>query len=218
MKKLTLLYIQDALCGWCYGMSPVMQQLYKEHQQDYNFVVLSGGMVRGSNVQPISGMAGYIRQASKQLEEVTGVKQTQAYHENILDKGTYITNSEPPAIALLILKEQFPEQQVPLAAAIQNLHFVEGKDLNEVETYLPVVRQFGASEEKFKKKFTDKDYADMARQEFELVEKWGISGFPAVVLEAGEKLYLVAQGYQPYNQLNGTLERIQQEAAEQNKG
>lgn len=50
MKKLTLLYIQDALCGWCYGMSPVMQQLYKEHQQDYNFVVLSGGMVRGSNV------------------------------------------------------------------------------------------------------------------------------------------------------------------------
>ncbi|RDV14156.1 DsbA family protein [Pontibacter diazotrophicus] len=215
MKKSTLLYIQDALCGWCYGMSPVIQQLYKEHQQDYNFVVLSGGMIRGSNVKPISGMADYIRQASKQLEEVTGVKQTQAYHEKILDKGTYITNSEPPAIALLVLKEQFPEKQVPLAAAIQNLHFVEGKDLNEVETYLPVVRQFGASEEKFKKKFTDKDYADLARQEFDLVEKWGISGFPAVVCEAGEKLYLVAQGYQHYDQLAETLARIQQEAAEE---
>ncbi|WP_162053578.1 DsbA family protein [Pontibacter pamirensis] len=214
MKKATLLYIQDALCGWCYGMSPVILQLYKAHRQDYNFVVLSGGMVRGSNVQPISGMSNYIRQASKQLEQVTGVKQTQAYHENILDKGTYITNSEPPAIALLILKEQFPEQQVLLAAAIQNVHFVEGKDLNEVETYLPVVRQFGASEEDFKKKFTDKDYTDMARQEFELVEKWGISGFPAVVCEAGEKLYLVAQGYQPYDQLTETLERIQQEASE----
>lgn len=212
MKKSTLFYIQDALCGWCYGMSPVIQQLYKEHQQDYNFAVLSGGMVRGSNVKPISGMAEYIRQASRQLEAVTGVKQTQAYHENILDKGTYITNSEPPAIALLILKEQFPEQQVPLAAAVQNLHFVEGKDLNEAENYLPVVRQFGASEEDFKKKFTDRDYADMARQEFELVAKWGISGFPAVVCEAGEKLYLVAQGYQPYQKLTDTLAGIQEEA------
>lgn len=214
MIKSTLIYIQDALCGWCYGMSPVMQQLYKEHQQDYNFVVLSGGMVRGSNVKPISGMADYIRQASRQLEQVTGVKQTQAYHEQILDKGTYITNSEPPAIALLILKEKFPEKQIPLAAAIQNLHFVEGKDLNEVETYLPVVRQFKVNEEEFKKKFSDKDYADLARQEFELVEKWGIRGFPAVVVEAGDKLYMVAQGYQPYSQLTETLERIQQEAAE----
>ena len=214
MNKLTLIYIQDALCGWCYGMSPVMQQLYREHQQDYNFVVLSGGMIRGSNVRPISGMADYIRQASKHLEEVTGVNQTQAYHEQILDKGTYITNSEPPAIALLILKEKFPERQIPLAAAIQNLHFVDGKDLNDVETYLPVVRQYGVREEEFRKKFRDKDYADLARQEFELVEKWGISGFPAVVFEAGEKLYLVAQGYQPYNQLTETLERIKQEAAE----
>lgn len=214
MIKSTLIYIQDALCGWCYGMSPVMQQLYKEHQQDYNFVVMSGGMVRGSNVKPISGMADYIRQASRQLEQVTGVKQTQAYHEQILDKGTYITNSEPPAIALLILKEKFPEKQIPLAAAIQNLHFVEGKDLNEVETYLPVVRQFRANEKDFKKKFSDKDYADLARQEFELVEKWGIRGFPAVVVETGEKLYMVAQGYQPYDQLTETLKRIQQEAAE----
>ncbi|WP_460923665.1 DsbA family protein [Pontibacter brevis] len=215
---MTLIYVQDALCGWCYGMSPVMQQLYREHQQEYNFVVLSGGMIRGSNVRPISGMADYIRQASKQLEAVAGVKQTQAYHEEILDKGIYITNSEPPAIALLILKEKFPDQQVPLAAAIQNLHFVEGKDLNEVETYLPVVRQFGVSEGEFKTKFVSKDYADMARQEFELVEKWGISGFPAVVCEAGEKLYLVAQGYQPYDQLIIRLAQIQQEAAEENKG
>jgi putative protein-disulfide isomerase len=194
-------------------MSPVIQQLYSERQQEYNFVVLSGGMIRGSNVRPISGMADYIRKASRHLEEVTGVKQTQAYHEQVLDKGTYITNSEPPAIALMILKEQFPEQQVPLAAAIQGQHFVEGKDLNEVETYMPVVRQFGADEADFRKKFNDKAYAEKAKQEFELVEKWGISGFPAVVCEAGEKLYLVARGYQPYDQLTETLARVQEEAS-----
>jgi len=213
MKKPTIIYVYDALCGWCYGMSPVMQQLYETHRQDYNFVVLSGGMIRGSNVRPISGMADYIRKASVRLEEITGVKQTKVYHEEILDKGTYITNSEPPAIALSILKEQFPEQQVPLAAAIQKLHFVEGKDLNEVEAYRPVVEQFGADAADFKKKFSDTAYAEKAREEFSLVEKWGISGFPAVVCEAGEKLYLVARGYQPYGQLTEALARVREEAA-----
>lgn len=213
MKKPTIIYVQDALCGWCYGMSPVMQQLYTEYRQDYDFLVLSGGMIRGGNVRPVSGMADYIRKASKHLEEATGVKQTQAYHEEILDKGTYITNSEPPAIALTILKEQFPEQQVPLAAAIQQQHFVHGKDLNEVEVYIPVVERFGADAAGFRKRFGDKAYARKAQQEFELVEKWGISGFPAVLFETGEKLYLVAQGYQPYSQLTAALARVQQEAA-----
>lgn len=211
MEKLKIFYVQDALCGWCYGMSPVIARLYGEQQ--YTFEVLSGGMIRGSNVRPISGMADYIRQVAPRLEEMTGVEMTEAYHREILDKGTYLSNSEPPAVAMAILKEQFPEQQVPLAAAIQKLHFVAGKDLNEVETYLPVVREFGADEADFKKKFTQKAYLEKARQEFELVEKWGVSGFPAVICQAGEKLYLVARGYQPYEQLNATLQQVQQESA-----
>lgn len=210
MDKLKVYYVQDTLCGWCYGMSPVLSRLFAE--KDFDFEVLCGGMIRGSNVRPISGMADYIRQAAPRLEETTGVKLTEAYHREILDKGIYMSNSEPPAVAMAILKEQFPEQQVPLAAAIQKQHFVEGKDLNDVETYLPVVQVFGTDEADFRKKFEGKEYLAKARQEFELVENWGISGFPAVVCQAGDKLYLVARGYQPYEQLSAALEQVRQDA------
>ncbi|WP_181163632.1 DsbA family protein [Pontibacter mangrovi] len=213
MKIEKLYYVQDALCGWCYGMSPVIARLYEEHRQDYTFEVLSGGMIRGNNVRPISGMADYIRQVEPRLQEITGVKLTDTYHREVLDKGTYLTNSEPPAVAMAILKEQYPELQVPLAAAIQKLHFEEGKDLNEVEAYMTVVRAFGADEDGFREKFNDSNYLEKARREFELVENWGINGFPAVVCQAGEKLYLVARGYQPYDQLTQTLEQVRQEAA-----
>ncbi|WP_276498761.1 DsbA family protein [Pontibacter litorisediminis] len=216
MERLKIFYVQDALCGWCYGMSPVISRLFEEQQ--YDFEVLSGGMIRGSNVRPISGMASYIKQVAPRLEEMTGVKLTDTYRREILDKGTFLSNSEPPAVAMAILKEQFPEQQVPLAAAIQKQHFVEGKDLNEVETYLPVVQTFGADEADFREKFEGWQYLEKARQEFELVENWGINGFPAVVCQAEDgKLYLVARGYQPYEQLVATLEKIQQEAVKGGK-
>lgn len=211
MNKLKLYYVQDALCGWCYGMGPVIKRLHEEQGQKYTFEVLSGGMIRGNNVRPISGMADYIRQVAPRLEETTGVKLTEVYHREILDKGVYISNSEPPAVAMAILKEQFPEQQVPLAAAIQEQHFVAGKDLNEVETYLPVVQAFGADEAGFREKFVARDYLEKARKEFELVSNWGINGFPAIVCKANEKLYLAAQGYQPFDQLSAMLERIRQE-------
>ncbi|RIJ37337.1 DsbA family protein [Pontibacter oryzae] len=214
MKNQTIYYVQDALCGWCYGMSPVMERLYKEHNQKYDFVALSGGMIRGENVRPISGMASFIRQAAPRLEEVAGVKLTDTYHREILDKGTYQSNSEPPAIALAILKDYFPDQQLPMATAIQRLHFEEGKDLNEVDVYLPVVRAFGADEGDFKRKFTDKEFLAKARQDFELVENWGITGFPAVICQSWEKLYLVARGYMPYEQLLAALQQLEQDAGE----
>ncbi|AKD02553.1 DsbA family protein [Pontibacter korlensis] len=211
MEKQKIYYVQDALCGWCYGMSPVIARLFEEKSEEFDFEVLSGGMIRGSNVRPISGMADYIRQVEPRLKEITGVKLTDIYHRAILDEGTYITNSEPPAVAMAILKEQFPEQQVPLASAIQRQHFVEGKDMNEVETYMSLVRAFNADEEDFKRKFNDDTYLEKARQEFKLVEEWGINGFPAMVCQAGEKLYLVARGYQPYEQLIATLDQVRQE-------
>lgn len=215
MEKQKLYYVQDALCGWCFGMSPVMQELYRQHAQDYDFVVLSGGMVRGENVKPIRGMADYIRQVAPRLEQLTGVRLGEPYHREVLDKGTYISNSEPPAIALAILKERFPERQVELAAKVQQLHFAEGHDLNEPETYLPLVKELGMDVAGFSEKFKDEAYKQKAQQEFSLVESWGISGFPAVVCEAKGKLYLVARGYQPYEQLTQTLQRVQQEAAVQ---
>ena len=213
MEKSKIYYVYDALCGWCYGMRPVMQQLYANYKDTLDFEVLSGGMIRGANVRPISGMADYIRQVAPRLEETTGVQLTKTYHEQILDKGTYLSNSEPPAIALSILKEQAPEQQVPLAGAIQKTHFVEGKDLNEVETYLPVATAFGMAAEDFRAKFEDAAYKAKAEQEFKHVQAWGIQGFPAVVLEKGGKLYLLANGYQPYEQLSATIEQV----LEQNK-
>lgn len=208
MLKPKLYYVYDALCGWCYGMSPVMQQLYSNYKTTLDFEVLSGGMIRGSNVKPISGMADYIRQVAPRLEETTGVKLTQNYHQQILDKGTYLTNSEPPAIALHILKEQFPDKQVPLAGAIQQTHFVAGNDLNNIETYLPVAMQFGMPEAEFRQKFEDAAYKAKAEKEFEQVQAWGIQGFPAVVLQKEEKLYLLARGYQPYEQLKATIDKV----------
>lgn len=217
MKNQTIYYVQDALCGWCYGMGPVMERLYKEHSHDYAFVALSGGMIRGENVRPISGMASYIRQVAPRLEETTGVKLTETYHQEILDKGTYLSNSEPPAIALAILKDYFPDQQLPMATALQKLHFEDGKDLNDVDAYLPVVRAFGINEDDFKRKFTEKDYLAKAKQDFELVESWGITGFPAIICQSWEKLYLVARGYMPYEQLLAALQQLEQGAGNEGK-
>jgi len=43
MEKVKLIYYFDALCGWCFGFSPVISQLEKEFEDRLNFEVISGG-------------------------------------------------------------------------------------------------------------------------------------------------------------------------------
>ena len=42
-----LLYLFDPLCGWCYGMSPVIQRVRQEFAGRVEVSVLCGGMVTG---------------------------------------------------------------------------------------------------------------------------------------------------------------------------
>jgi putative protein-disulfide isomerase len=211
MEKPKLIYIYDALCGWCYGFSPVMQKIYDTYQDRLDFEVLSGGMISGHRIQPISGMAAYIRQASALLAEVTGVAPSQKYNSLILDAGTYLSNSLPPAIALIILKEAQPTAQVPMAHAIQCLLYEEGEDLNRVESYLPLAAGYGVGEDDFRQKFEDSAYSEKANAEFNQVKSWGIDGFPAVLGKRGNEFFLLAHGYQPYEQFSEAVAQLLQE-------
>ncbi len=207
-EKSTLYYIYDALCGWCYGFGPVLEKLHQNYADQINLEVLSGGMITGSRIGPIINMAAYIKQASPRVTEMTGVSFGDAYLNGVLADSTYISNSTPPAVALCILKEAQPNQQVTLAHNIQKLMFVEGKNLNEPATYFPLAEQAGMATDNFTQKFADPAYLSKAQAEFAISQQWGITGFPAVVLQKQDQLYLVASGFVPYNQISTTINKV----------
>ncbi|HET8830003.1 MAG TPA: DsbA family protein, partial [Pelobium sp.] len=72
-NKLEIIYVYDALCGWCYGFSDVMTKLYHEYKNDFDFEVISGGMILGDREGPISGTAELIKTHLPRVEETTGV-------------------------------------------------------------------------------------------------------------------------------------------------
>ncbi|MEY4661231.1 MAG: hypothetical protein RLZZ42_1183, partial [Bacteroidota bacterium] len=72
--KPTIIYCYDAYCGWCYGFSPVIKNLWQRYNQAFDFETLSGGMIPENATRHISAIAPYIRDAYKTVEETTGVK------------------------------------------------------------------------------------------------------------------------------------------------
>lgn len=206
-----LLYLHDPLCGWCYGMSPVVQQLKHDYAGRLAVTVLCGGMAVGERAVPIKVGWGYIKDALGEVERATGVRFGQAFKE-LAEAGDYVYDSEPPSRAIVAFRQQEgsrdPGRAVPFAHDVQMALFRDGQDLNDAATYRQILTEKypDLDAAAWEARWRSPDTARATEQEFAAVARTGVQGFPTVVLRLGEQGYVLARGYQPYAMLAANVE------------
>lgn len=196
--KPTIIYCYDAYCGWCYGFSPVIKNLWQRYNQAFDFETLSGGMIPENATRHISAIAPYIRDAYKTVEEMTGVKfgDDFLWHIRNPDLSDWFPNSEMPAIAMAIFREKFPAATIGFAADLQEALYSEGRDLTDKEAYRHLLEKYDMDADDFYSKLADPAYKEKAHYDFSLVKQLGVTGFPCVFLQLEEsKLYMIARGF-----------------------
>lgn len=210
-KAVKIIYVYDALCGWCYGFSPVLKQCYENHKNDFEFEVLSGGMMIGDRVGSINNIAPYIKTAYKSVENTTGVKFGDAYLR-VLDEGNMILNSELASIALSLFKQYFPDKSVLFAHEIQNALYFDGRDPNEIETFKNIAVKHGINPDEFEAKLKSDSAKEAAYYDFALSRQLRVDSYPAVLMQTSETgFYLIAKGYTDYDTLELRIENVLKE-------
>lgn len=206
-----LWYVYDALCGWCYGFSPVMQEIHREYASALEFDVFSGGMIRGSRIGAIGEVAPYISWAYKQVEDRTGVRFGEKFLHGILADGTALFTSIPPALAMVVFKRSKPAQALAFAHRLQTAIYFEGIQPSEYGVYGEYAQEFGFDAKEFSEQMQHPATLEAAEQEFALCARLGITGFPTVLLQRGQTLTLLAQGYTDADTLRELINAILQE-------
>lgn len=206
-----LIYCYDAYCGWCYGFSPVIKRIYEEYKEQFEFDVLSGGMILPEQPRHFGPMAKYIQGAYKRAEELTGIKFGDDFLWHVFhpDETDWFPSSEMPAIALCIFKEYQPGKAVLMAADLQYALNYEGRDLTDKEAYRYLLPKYNIPEEEFYAKLKSEEYKEKAHYEFALIKQLQVDGFPAVFMQVSDtKFYLLAKGYTDYESLKERIEKI----------
>lgn len=207
MDKPRLFYFYDALCGWCYGFSPVIMKLYENLKDKMDFQVVSGGMVTGERAGPIGKAAPYIKGAYKQVEQATGVNFGRAFLDK-LEEGEMIFDSHLPAAAMTVFRSYLPDQTVPFAAALQRAVYYDGMPPAEPAAYQPYIEEFDLPADRFLEQMGMNRFQQLAKEDFAVTAEFGIGGFPTTVMSRGEKAYLLNKGYVPYEPLAEKIEEL----------
>lgn len=204
-KKGTVLYLYDPLCGWCYGFSPVIVQLYEKHKNNCQFEVLSGGMIIGRSAGEVGKVAPYISWAYKEVEKRTQIVFGDAFLQ-MLKKGTARFNSLPGAIAMAAFRAVNPQLSIHYAAAIQKGVYYDGLEPESDELYVSTAAKLGVDPVQFSLLIHEQRFGREALADFEKVAAMKISGYPTVLYRHGEETTLIASGYQPFAEVDARLQ------------
>ncbi len=76
------------------------------------------------------------------------------------------------------------------------------------EAYRPLTESFGLDADEFLKRMGYPQNEMVANKDFAQSAKWGIQGFPSVVVFHQDQGYLIARGYSPFETLDKSLREI----------
>jgi len=202
-----LIYVYDALCGWCYGFSPVITEFAQKHQAELEVEVISGGMITGERIGPIGEVAAYIGEAYKTVEQHCGLKFGESFLKDVLEEGSAIFTSIPPSIALSIVKVQKPEHSLSFAARLQKAIYFDGLPPAEIEGYGALAAEFGLDAKSFVADMQKEVYLESAEKDFQLSRELGVAGFPSIFLADEQSMVKLSSGYLDLEGLETNFEK-----------
>lgn len=201
-ERMKIIYIYDALCGWCYGFSPVITQFHEKYKDEVEIEVLSGGMITGKRIGPIGEVAPYIRWAYKDVEKATGVTFGSHFLNSTLALGEAIFTSIPPAIALSVFKSMSSSgSSLSFVSEIQKAIYYKGIEPKDYKAYGKIAASFGLDASFFILKMNNSLYQTRAEEDFKKVVALGVSGFPTVLMETNGAKQKIVSGYRSLDQL-----------------
>lgn len=207
--KIKMTYYYDALCGWCYGFSLVVEQLQETYADKMDFEIISGGLFLGNRIAKVNEVAPYIKAgAYKTVESHSGVKFGTAFLEDISGPENIVLNSIPPAIALCIVKEKFPEKALAFASMLLHAVYYDGMNPIDTDAYAPYLNKVGFDWNEFVHKMKDEKYIQAAASEFEIFKHSPYSGMPTLVLEKGTEQILISNGYTNFDVLKRRVDSL----------
>lgn len=204
-KEISLVYVWDAYCGWCYGFSGSLRTLHENHPE-LPLTVVSGGLFVGERSLPIKQYP-HIPEANKRISELTGVVFGEGYQE-LLANGSFVLDSEGAAIGFSALRSMAPQQVLSFASSMQHAFYYEGKSLSEVETFREIAIAHDLDPDVLTERMKEKATINDAYADFAKVHQLNVSGYPSLLLKKGDEYMSLGGGAMTAEKLEDRLKEI----------
>jgi putative protein-disulfide isomerase len=191
-----LIYVADPMCSWCYGFGPELTTLLNGIPDTKVEIVLGG--LRAYNTELMDeNLKSTLLLHWEKVAQTSGLP----FSATALSHTDFIYDTEPACRAVVTARMLAPERALDVFHAIQHGFYAEGLDTTKGDVLakisVDVLNSSGSNitQNDFLTLWSSEEAVTTCNNDFQQVQRWGVTGFPTLVLENGGELHLVTSGF-----------------------
>lgn len=194
-----LIYFADPMCSWCYGFSPVIDQIRRAYGDALPVRVVMGGLRPGTDTpmtdQAKASIAGHWRH----VHEASGLP----FDPAVLDREGFVYDTDPAARAVVVARREGQDLAARYLTAAQRAFYAENRDVTSGEVLGDLAEAFGLDRAAFLAAWDSEDAKQETWRDYAMSQNAGVTGFPTLVGGPNDQgVYgVVTRGFAPGEQV-----------------
>lgn len=198
-SNVTLFYIHDPMCSWCWGFRPVWKQLEERLRDTVNISYIVGGLAADSDQPMAIGMQQALEATWQRIQQqIPGTEFNYDFWRPASNtkprRSTY-----PSCRAVLAAKIQDPTLEHAMILGVQQAYYLNAKNPSNIDALTDVATSIGLQPEQFRHDMVSQTVETQLQEQLQLARRLSAQGFPSLVLSEGnnkgERLHAIPLDY-----------------------
>jgi putative protein-disulfide isomerase len=200
----TLIYIADPMCSWCWGFSPVLEEIRRLYQGRATFQLMLGGLRPGNTERFDESRRAYILRHWHAVHERTG----QPFNFDFQMGPTFTYDTEPASRATVVTRQLMPGKEWDFLKGVQEAFYVQNADVTRAEVLEELAVALDIEASSFRRAYHDSKIKPLLWEEFGQSRQLGVNGFPTLLGRQGQSVTTLMHGYQDVATLAPLIEQF----------
>ena len=198
-----LIYFSDPMCSWCYGFSPVIDEVRRAYGDALPIRVVMGGLRPGTDTPMTPQAAREIAGHWNHVHEAAGVP----FDPSLLQREGFVYDTDPAARAVVVARREGQDVALRYLAAAQRAFYAEARDVTSAGVLGDLAADLGLDRERFLADWAAEEAKQETWGDYGTSQRAGVTGFPTLVGGPNEHgVYgVVTRGYAPGEQVLAIL-------------
>jgi len=191
-EVITLYYVHDPMCSWCWAFRPVWQTLKEQLPESLNVIYLLGGLAPDSKLPMQSEMQQHIQNHWRTIQKRVPATpfNFEFWQACIPRRSTY-----PACRAVIAAKQQDALKEDAMILAIQQAYYLQACNPSDDDVLSACAESTGLDPDRFKDALNSDETHMQLMQEIELSRSIGASGFPSLIVEKAGSFHPIQLDY-----------------------
>ncbi len=205
MTEVTLYYVHDPMCSWCYAFRPVWKQVQQQLPENIRVQYVLGGLAHDSDLPMPPDTREYVQgQWRKIIESVPGTE----FNFDFWKKCEPRRSTYPACRAVLLAREQGRVYETAMIHAIQDAYYREARNPSDTATLCELAQQIGLDVDAFATNLHDNLTRRVLLSEIRFARSIGGNSFPSLFLQTGGNISAVPHHYTDATVILSSLQRL----------